>query len=133
MLLHSLDPLRTSPKPAAAASSSVLGVSFASPVIDHREVRCAAVNAFLSRSASRTALWTLALLLVPLVAMQVTNEVNWGIEDFLAAAVLLFVAGMSYSLATRLARSAVQRIAVAVLVLAVLSTVWAHLAVGLFT
>lgn len=91
------------------------------------------MNAFLSRSASRTALWTLALLLVPLVAMQVTNEVNWGIEDFLAAAVLLFVAGMSYSLATHLARTAVQRIAVAVLVLAVLSAVWVHLAVGLFT
>ncbi len=91
------------------------------------------MTATLSRSACRTALWTLALLLVPLVAMLFTKEVNWGIEDFLAAALLLFVAGMAYSLATRRARSALHRIAVAALVLVVLGTVWAHLAVGLFT
>lgn len=91
------------------------------------------MNASLSRSARRAARWTLALLLVPLVAMPFTNEVNWGIEDFRAAGVLLFVAGMTYSLATRLARSTVQRVAIAVLVLAVFGTVWAQLAVGLFT
>ena len=70
---------------------------------------------------------------VPLVAMLFTKEVNWGIEDFVAAGVLLFVAGMAYSLATRKARSAVQRLAVAALVLVVLAAVWAQLAVGLFS
>jgi hypothetical protein len=64
--------------------------------------------------------------------MQFTREVNWGIEDFLSAGILLFGAGMAYSLATRRARSAVQRLAVAALVLAVLGSVWAQLAVGLF-
>jgi hypothetical protein len=62
-----------------------------------------------------------------------TKEVNWGIEDFLAAGVLLFAAGMAYSLATRRARSTVHRLAVAALVLVVLAAVWAQLAVGLFT
>lgn len=91
------------------------------------------MNVSLSRSASRTALVTLALLLVPLVAMLFTSEVNWGVEDFMAAGILLFGAGMAYSVAARRARSTVQRIAVAALVLAVLGTVWAQLAVGLFT
>lgn len=91
------------------------------------------MNISLSRAASRTALVTLALLLVPLVAMRFSSEVNWGIEDFLAAGILLFGAGMAYSVAARRARSRVQRIAVAALVLAVLGTVWAQLAVGLFT
>ena len=91
------------------------------------------MNASLSRSVSRTALVTLALLLVPLVAMLFTKEVNWGIEDFVAAGVLLFAAGMAYSLATRKARSAVQRRAVAALVLVVLAAVWTQLAVGLFS
>ncbi len=90
------------------------------------------MNVSLSRSASKTALWTLALLSIPLIAMQFTKEVNWGIEDFLAAGFMLFGAGMAYSLATRRARSAVQRIAVTALVLAILGTVWAELAVGLF-
>ncbi len=90
------------------------------------------MNASLSRSVSRTALVTLALLLIPLVAMLFTKEVNWGIEDFVAAGVLLLVAGMAYSLATHGVRSTVHRLAVAAFVLVVLATVWAQLAVGLF-
>ncbi len=90
------------------------------------------MNASLSRSVSRTALVTLTLLLVPLVAMLFTKEVNWGIEDFVAAGVLLFAAGMAYSLATRRLRGTVQRAAVAALVLVALAAVWAQLAVGIF-
>lgn len=126
-------PRRTSAHPPEAITSSGLGVSFGSRVFDHREARCAAVNASLSRSASRTALVTLALLSVPLVAMNFTEEVNWGFEDFLAAGGLLFAAGMAYSLAARHVRSTVHRIFVAALVLVALAAVWAQLAVGLFT
>ncbi len=38
----------------------------------------------------RVALGTAVLLLVPAVAMQFTEEVAWGLGDFVAAAVLLF-------------------------------------------
>ncbi len=91
------------------------------------------MNVPLSRAAATSAAVTAAILMVPLLAMQYTKEVNWGIGDFVAAGALLFGAGMAYFLATRRTRGALQKFVVAVLVLAVLATVWAELAVGLFT
>lgn len=83
-------------------------------------------------AARNVALVTLSLLMVPLVAMQFTREVNWGIGDFVAAGFLLFGAGMAYSAAARRVRGSGQRLAVAAVVLVVLGAVWAQLAVGLF-
>jgi predicted membrane channel-forming protein YqfA (hemolysin III family) len=90
------------------------------------------MKASLTRAAATTAVLTAGLLALPLTAMQFTQEVNWGPGDFGAAAALLFGAGMVYHLATRRSRTALQRFAVAALVLAVVGTVWAELAVGLF-
>jgi hypothetical protein len=89
--------------------------------------------ASLLRTATLTAGMTMALLMIPAGAMLFTKEVNWGIEDFVAAAALLFGAGMTYAVAVRRTRTMTQRIAVASLVLVVLGTIWAELAVGLFT
>ena len=86
----------------------------------------------LRRSLRRSALVTLALLLIPLAAMHVTSEVNWGIEDFVAGGLLLFTAGMVYSIAAHRTHSRARRIGIAILVLGVLGTVWVHLAAGLF-
>jgi hypothetical protein len=91
------------------------------------------MSASLLRAAGANAALTLALLLIPLVAMRFTKEVNWGIGDFVAAAGLLFCAGMVYSIAVRRTRTATQRIVLATLVLAVFGTLWAELAVGLFS
>lgn len=75
---------------------------------------------------------TLLILLLPLLAMQFTPEVNWGWGDFLAAGALLFGAGMTHALWARAASTRRQRVLASVVVLAVLGTVWAELAVGLF-
>ena len=91
------------------------------------------MHASLSRTAGRIALATLAVLLVPLAAMIFTEEVDWGLEDFAAAGILLFVAGMAYAIAARRLQSTAQRVAVAAAIVVVLGTVWAQLAVGLFT
>lgn len=88
--------------------------------------------ASLPRAAARVATLTALLLLVPLVAMQFSTEVNWAPGDFVAAGALLFGAGMAWVLATRRARTAWHKVALALLVLMVLATVWAELAVGLF-
>jgi hypothetical protein len=47
-----------------------------------------------TRPAVRVALATAFILLVPLVAMQFTDEVDWGVADFVAAGVLLGGAGL---------------------------------------
>lgn len=77
--------------------------------------------------------WSLAaaVLLVPAVAMQFTHEVNWGAGDFLAAALLLGLAGFGLEVAARLPRRRWRRRG-ALLVVAALALVWAELAVGIF-
>lgn len=89
-------------------------------------------SASLPRSAIRFAIATALLMLVPLVAMQFSSEMNWGIEDFLAAGTLLFAAGMTYVIFARRTHNTVQRAVLAVVVVAVLAIIWAELAVGLF-
>jgi NhaP-type Na+/H+ or K+/H+ antiporter len=46
------------------------------------------------RPVVRVALATAFILLLPLVAMQITDEVDWGVGDFVAAGVLLGGAGL---------------------------------------
>jgi hypothetical protein len=53
------------------------------------------------RSAVRVALVTVCILLLPLVAMQITDEVNWGLADVVFAGVLLGGTGLLLELAAR--------------------------------
>ena len=82
----------------------------------------------------RMAMWGVAamLLLLPLVAMQFTSEVKWGIEDFAAAALLLGGAGLALEAVLRFVHDRRARIVLGMAVLAALVLVWAELAVGLF-
>ncbi len=73
-----------------------------------------------------------AVLMVPLIAMQFTQEVMWTPMDFVAAAVMLIGAGLMYVLPSRLLRTTGSRIALGVVVAVVLLMVWAELAVGIF-
>jgi hypothetical protein len=53
------------------------------------------------RSAVRVALATALILLVPLVAMQITDEVAWSLADFVIAGVLLGGAGLLLEMTAR--------------------------------
>ena len=80
------------------------------------------------------ALVTACILLLPLVAMQFTDEVVWDLADFVVAGVLLFGAGLTYELVARRARKAgntAYRAAVGVAVATALILVWMNLAVGI--
>jgi hypothetical protein len=63
------------------------------------------------RSAVRVALATASILLLPLVAMLVTDEVDWGLADFVLAAVLLGGTGLLLELAARRPRNLALRVA----------------------
>lgn len=71
------------------------------------------------------------LLLLPLLAMRINNDVVWGPDDFVAAWALLAGAGITYRLATRKAGNFAYRAAVGVAVATALILVWVNLAVGL--
>lgn len=71
------------------------------------------------------------LLLVPLIAMQFTNEVTWSPFDFVVAAVLLLGAGLACEIALRVVKKTQHRIIACAAILMLLFVVWAELAVGL--
>lgn len=77
------------------------------------------------------ALATALILLIPLVAMQYTSDVNWTAGDFAVAGVLLFGTGSAFVLATRILPQ--HRALVAAVLAAGFVYLWAELAVGVFT
>lgn len=72
-----------------------------------------------------------SILLIPLVAMQFTNEVNWTFSDFVAAWILLFGTGLTYKLISRRMNNFKFRSAVGTAVGTTLLVTWINLAVGI--
>jgi Kef-type K+ transport system membrane component KefB len=72
------------------------------------------------------------LLLIPLIAMQFTNEVNWNQSDFVVAGVLLLGTGLICELVMRKVKKTNHRIILCAVILAALLLIWIELAVGLF-
>ena len=81
----------------------------------------------------RTAAWggAAALILLPLVAMQFTQEVNWGAGDFGFAIAMVLAVGLTFELAVRVSRSGAYRAAVGIALAASFLLVWINLAVGI--
>ena len=81
----------------------------------------------------RIAAWSTAafLLLLPLFAMQVTDEVVWDAVDFAVFGALLVGAGLAYELAVRMTGDTAYRAAIGVAVVAAFLLVWVNGAVGL--
>jgi hypothetical protein len=74
----------------------------------------------------------LLLLSVPLIAMQLTDEVKWTTFDFTVAGILLMVTGLAVEFVLRTIRSTQKRILLCGFILFALFLVWAELAVGIF-
>ncbi|NQV38251.1 MAG: hypothetical protein HQ509_09645 [Candidatus Marinimicrobia bacterium] len=72
------------------------------------------------------------LLLIPLIAGQFTDEVNWNLFDFVVAGALLLGTGLMCELVIRKIKNIKYQIAVCVALLVVLLLIWAELAVGIF-
>ena len=74
---------------------------------------------------------TAAVLLVPLIAMQVSPEVRWDLKDFVVMGALLFGTGSLFVLvARRVPRG--RRLIVGIIFAIAFLYVWAELAVGIF-
>jgi len=83
------------------------------------------------RPATRLVLATAFILMLPLLAMQVTDQVVWDLADFAVAGALLVGTGLMYELAARKAGNIAYRAAVGVALAAALLLVWINLAVGI--
>jgi peptidoglycan/LPS O-acetylase OafA/YrhL len=72
------------------------------------------------------------LLLIPLVAMQFTQEVNWTLSDFIVMGALLLGTGLACEFVLRKVKKAEHRIAICAALLVALVLIWMELAVGIF-
>jgi hypothetical protein len=72
------------------------------------------------------------MLLIPFIAMQFTNEVNWSVSDFMVAGVLLLGTGLLCELVMRKVKNIKTRLAICGVILFALLIIWIELAVGIF-
>ena len=72
------------------------------------------------------------LLLVPLIAMQITNDVDWKITDFVIMGTLLLGTGLACEFVFRKVKKAEYRLAICGAILVAFLLIWAELAVGIF-
>ena len=81
----------------------------------------------------RIAFWTVAalILLLPLVAMQFTDEIVWDVADFAFAGALLVGVGVAFELAVRMTGNRAYRAAVSVALAAAFLLIWVNAAVGI--
>ncbi len=74
---------------------------------------------------------TASILMIPLIAMLFTGDVNWSLFDFIVMGILLFGTGLTYVLISRLSNSIAYRAAVGIAVMTGLLLIWINLAVGI--
>ena len=72
------------------------------------------------------------LLLIPLIAMQLTNEVNWSFFDFIIMGVLLAITGLLIGIILQKVKNSKNRLILIITIVMMFFLIWAELAVGLF-
>lgn len=81
--------------------------------------------------ATRPAIAAAAILTLPLVAMQFTEQVDWSPADFVFMGALIFGTGLLFELASRRSGSTAYRVGAGMGLLAALLLVWVNGAVGI--
>lgn len=81
----------------------------------------------------RIAGWSIPvlLLLLPLIAMRFTAEVNWTASDFVFASVLFGSVGLAFEFIVHQSRSLAYRLGAGLTVITAFLTVWVNAAVGM--
>jgi hypothetical protein len=72
------------------------------------------------------------ILLIPLVAMQFTEEVNWNLFDFMVMGALLLGTGLIGDFLIRKVKKIEYRVLLLIGLVASFLLIWAELAVGIF-
>ena len=84
-----------------------------------------------NKNILKIAIVTACFLLIPLIAMQFSDEVLWTFSDFIFAGVLIFGTGLTYELIAKRSGTLAYRFAVGLALLAMFLLVWINAAVGI--
>ena len=74
----------------------------------------------------------LSLLLIPLIGMQVSDDVDWSTFDFIIMGILLLGTGLIIEFALRKFKTFKSRVIACGIILGIFFLIWAELAVGIF-
>ncbi|MFD1315437.1 hypothetical protein [Namhaeicola litoreus] len=74
----------------------------------------------------------LLLLFIPLVAMQITEEVNWSLFDFLVMGGMLLFVGIGLDFINRKNRTLAKKLIYTIALVLIFLVIWAELSVGIF-
>lgn len=85
-----------------------------------------------AKNVIRIAIVAGLILLIPLIAMQFTDEVVWGLADFVIIGTLLFGTGLAIEVTRKKLTKPVYRIFGLTVIVLTFLLIWAELAVGLF-
>lgn len=77
-------------------------------------------------------LYALSPLLVPLVANQISDQVNWNIMDFIIMGILLIFSGYWTQRVIKKMKNKSKKVVFISLILLIFLLLWAELAVGIF-
>ena len=72
------------------------------------------------------------ILLIPLIAMQFSDEWDWKPADFIIIGTLLISAGLAYELIARNLKDNLHKTIVGFAIVVLVLLIWAELAVGVF-
>ena len=72
------------------------------------------------------------LLIIPLIAMQLTDEVEWSLFDFIIMGTLLLITGLMGEIIFKKVKKYKHRVILYVVVSITFLLIWAELAVGIF-
>ena len=72
------------------------------------------------------------LLIIPLIAMQLTDEVEWSLFDFIIMGTLLLITGLTGEIIFKKVKKYKHRVILYVVVAIIFFLIWAELAVGIF-
>ncbi|NMM47857.1 hypothetical protein HH304_05550 [Flammeovirgaceae bacterium KN852] len=73
-----------------------------------------------------------ALLMIPAIGMQFTDEVNWSLFDFIVMGMLLLVTGVAIELVFRFIKKLDKKLLYIFIILILMVLIWMELAVGIF-
>ncbi len=75
---------------------------------------------------------TVLLLLIPLIGMRFTNEINWSLSDFIAMGMLLLGLGFTCEFIFRKISNITYKLGLIAILVIVFLLLWIELAVGIF-
>jgi hypothetical protein len=115
-----------------AHNPKVAGSSPALATITIKRLYYYSVTVFLYLSMSKRIFYPLFLLLIPLIGMTITDEINWSPFDFIIMGSLLIFLSIGINFVSNRTKNLKNRVLYIGILVIIFMLIWAELAVGLF-